>query len=235
MIIFGQWAKRFLPIGEKNFAVIVKTAFYLTAVSFWGSFTLSNLYILEKFRLLKQKLHDFSTENFRQDGRHNLLLVLWKILMEFSLFYFFPIISKNVLRFCWKSFPRDVKTAFYMSTNTKKNILNFFLDLSGILSQLLLKNYSVSLAELHCTCPEEQFEKSFFGKNFEKFFGILAISLRSYGRISLAEFSKLHSAVYLSRVKLWRIFSQKTSFIFFLDLERTFLFFGTLDDIFRKV
>ena len=117
--------KRFCPFGEKKFAVIVKIAFYLTTVSFWGSFTLSNLYILEKFRLLKQKLHDFSTENFRQDGRHNLLLVLWKILMEFSLFYFFPIISENVLSFCWKNFPRDVKTAFYMSTNTKKTFWFF--------------------------------------------------------------------------------------------------------------
>ena len=126
LIIFGQWAKTFLPIGGKKFTVIVKTAFYLTTVSFWGSFTHSNLYILEKFRLVKQKLHNFSTENFRQDGRHNLLLVLWKILMKFSLFYFFPIISENVLRFCWKSFPRDVKTAFYMSKNTKKTFWILF-------------------------------------------------------------------------------------------------------------
>ena len=117
----------------------------------------------------------------------------------------------------------------------KKNIFEFFLDLPGILSQLLLKICSVSLAELHSTCPEEQFEKSFFGKNFEKFFGILALSFRSYSRTSLAEFSKLHSAVYLSRVKLWRCFSQKTSFVSFLEIERTFLFFGPLDDIFRKV
>ena len=97
----------------------------------------------------------------------------------------------------------------------EKSFLNFFLNISGILSQLLLKNYSVSLAELHSTCPEEQFKKSFSGKNFEKFFGMLAISFRSYCRISLAEFCKLYSAVYLSRVKLWRIFSQKTLFIFF--------------------
>ena len=89
LIIFGRWVKTFLPIGEKKFAVIVKTAFYLTTVSFWGSFILSNLYILKKFRLLKQKLHDFSTENFRQDGRHNPLLVLWKFLMKISLFFTF--------------------------------------------------------------------------------------------------------------------------------------------------
>ena len=71
------------------------------------------------------------------------------------------------------------------------------------------------MAELHSTCPEEQFEKCFFGKNFEKFFGILAINFRIYCRISLAEFSKLQSAVYLSAVKLWRIFLKKLRLSFF--------------------
>ena len=145
--------------------------------------------------------------------------------MLVSLSYFFPIISENVLSFCWKSFPRDAKLHSTSPQIRKKNFLNFFLDPPGILSQLLLKKCSVSLAELLSTCPEEQFEKSFLIKNFcivlrnfsEKFPKLLQ---NFFGGTLQAAFGNL-----LVENQTLKNFFSKNFIYLFLELERTFMLF----------
>ena len=161
LIIFGQWAKTFLPIGEKKFAVIVKTAFYLTTVSFWGSFTLSNLYILEKFRLLKQKLHNFSTKNFRPNGRHNLLHALWKVLMKISLFTFSHY-KRKFSEFLLETFPRGCQNCILQVHKYEKKLFDFFIGPPG-------NSFSTSVEKLFCKFGRTAFYMS-RGAIWEKFF-----------------------------------------------------------------
>ena len=76
--------------------------------------------------------------------------------MKNSVIDHFRFLSEKVLTFCGKNFDRDVKTARYLSRETKWDFFDFFRPLRTPFSTSV-EQVSVGLLELHSTYPVDHF------------------------------------------------------------------------------